>query len=149
MVQWRKRKVGTPRQRGQAFPVEDESPQKKRSALSKVMGHLSGGDRSMREKKFIEGMKQMLKSKDQKLLDESEILTPNDVKVLCDRGLLEINDDDEIAITLKGYKYLMDLRKKEHPQEGVPKPRRHTNRLTEMYKAGDSDSDEETEDEIA
>jgi ATP-dependent protease HslVU (ClpYQ) ATPase subunit len=116
LTDWRKRKHGTPRQIGQAFPVDEASTQKKKSALKKIVGNLNGSDRSMRTKKFVEGMKEILKSKDQKLM-ESEILTPNDVTLLCDRGLLEIDDDDEIKLTAKGIAFLQKQRQKEKPRE--------------------------------
>jgi hypothetical protein len=117
MTDWRKRKHGTPEQVGKPFPVDGESQQHKKSALSKLVGNLSGGDRSARTKKFVEGLKQVLRSKEDKLMTESEILTPNDVKLLCDRGLLEINDDDEIKITAKGLAFLQKQRQKERPNE--------------------------------
>lgn len=118
MVQWRKRKHGTPRQIGQPFPIEGESQQKKKSALTKLWGNLSGGDRSARTKKFVAVMQELLKPKEERLM-ESDILNPEEVKFLVQRGLLSIDGNDEIELTAKGIKYLADTRAKRHPEEYV------------------------------
>jgi len=118
MPEWRKRKHGTPRQIGQAFPLEGESQQKKKSALAKVWGNLSGGDRSARTKKFVAAMQELLKPKEERLM-ESDILNPEEVKFLVQKGLLSIDDDEEIQLTAKGIKYLADRRAKKHPEEYV------------------------------
>jgi len=134
-MQWRRRNRGTPRQIGQAFPVDEESQQKKKRALGKLWGNLSGKDRSMRTKKFVEGLQQLLKPKEDRLM-ASEILSPNDVKLLVDRGLLEIDDSDEIQLTAKGIKFINDKRMTEKPSEytnsGNVKLSKGT--LTEQYK---------------
>lgn len=128
-MQWRRRTRGTKRQIGQAFPLERESMQHKKGLLPKLRGMAN----SERMKALREAYNEALKPKEQKLL-ESDILNPEEIKYLTDKGLMSIDDDGEVELTAQGIAYLQKRRMKERPQEydtrdGQPHPK-----LTEKVK---------------
>ena len=128
-MQWRRRKTGTPRQIGQAFPVDRESMQHKKGLLPRLRGMAN----SEKMKALKETYSETIKPKEQKLL-ESDILTPDEIKYLVDKGLISIDDDEEIQLTAQGIAYLQKRRMQEKPQEYDMKDGHPTPRLTEKVK---------------
>jgi hypothetical protein len=89
MVQWRKRKRGTPNQIGKPFPVDKESAQQKKGLLDKLRGRFSGKHVGTHEHKYLEQLRDLIKEhtdpKESKLIDG--ILTESDAEYLAKEGL--------------------------------------------------------------
>lgn len=118
MVQWRKRKTGTPRQIGQAFPVDKESMQQKKGMLSKISGRLSGDHRSHREQEFIDKIKDAIKPKEEKYLVDNDVLNPDQMEYLQEHGFIEVDPYSEsVELTAKGIQYIYKKRMQRKPDE--------------------------------
>ena len=82
MVQWKRRKKGTPRQIGQPFIV-DESQQKKKGLLDKIKAKYASGHKSP-EHKYLERLREYINEqgspKEKKLMEG--ILTESDAQYL-------------------------------------------------------------------
>jgi mannose-1-phosphate guanylyltransferase len=118
MVSWRKRKHGSPRQIGQAFPVEKESMQQKKGMLDKIRGRLSGDHRSQREQDFIDRIKDAIKTKDEKYLVDNDILDPSQMEYLQEHGYIEVDPYSEnVELTAKGIQYIYKKRMQRKPDE--------------------------------
>jgi hypothetical protein len=95
------------------LPLERESMQKKKGFLPKLKGLAN----SERMKALADAVNKATRTKEEKLM-ESDILTPEDIKYLSEKGLLEIDEDsEEIRLTAKGIKFLQDKRVRERPEE--------------------------------
>jgi hypothetical protein len=116
MVQWRKRKRGTPNQIGKPFPVDKESVQQKKGLLDKLRGRFSGKHVGTHEHKYLEQLRDLIKEhtdpKESKLIDG--ILTESDAEYLAKKGLIEIDPyTDDISLTEAGQAYFLGEKMKE------------------------------------
>lgn len=104
---------------------------------------LRGMANSEKTKALKDAINEAIKPKEQKLL-ESDILNPEEIKYLTDKGLMSIDDDGEVQLTAQGIAYLQKKRMREKPQEyntgkdGHPHPK-----LTEQVKKWDDEHADE------
>ena len=118
MPEWRRRKRGPPRQVGQAFPVDKESMQQKKSMLSKISGRLSGDHRSHREQDLIDKIKSAIKPKEEKYLVDNDVLNPDQMDYLQEHGFIEVDPYSEnVELTAKGIQYIYKKRMQRKPDE--------------------------------
>jgi hypothetical protein len=115
LVQWRRRKKGSPRQIGQAFPI-DESQQKKKGALSKLRERFAGKTHGRQEHEYMEKLKDLIRERtetgEQRLMDG--VLTEGDAEYLQKKGLIEIDPyTDNISLTEAGQVYFLGEKMKE------------------------------------
>ncbi len=118
LVQWRRRKHGTPRQIGQTFPI-DESQQKKKGLLDKVKERFAGQEHGRQERKYVEKLRELIaehtEPKESKLLNG--IITEADAEYLAKRGLIQIDPyTDNISLTEAGTVYFLGEKMKEKKQ---------------------------------
>ena len=115
MVQWRRRTKGSPRQIGQAFPV-DESTQKKKGLLDRIRGMNKGKSHTgSREHEDLERLKEAVRNNtnpDAKLMNG--VLTEDDAEYLQKRGFIEIDPfTDNISLTEEGQVHFLGEKMKE------------------------------------
>jgi hypothetical protein len=115
LVQWRKRKQGSPRQIGQAFPL-DESQQKKKGLLDRLRGRFAGHHEGVHEHEYVERLRELIhehtESGEERLADG--ILTEADAEYLEKRGLITIDPmTEDISLTEQGQIYMLGERAKQ------------------------------------
>jgi hypothetical protein len=104
LVQWRRRKKGSPRQIGKPFPL-DESMQKKKGLLDTLRGRFAGKHTSPYDNQRVDALKELirdhLKSDEERLA--GDILTESDARYLERKGLISVDPyTDAITLTEKG-----------------------------------------------
>lgn len=114
MVDWRRRKHGSPRQIGQAFPVDGESQQHKKGLLDRIRGF--GDKHGSQEHEYLERLREVIsehtKPTESRLMDG--ILTESDAKYLEEKGLIKVDEyTDNISLTEAGQVYFFGEKMKE------------------------------------
>jgi hypothetical protein len=109
LVQWRRRKKGTERQRGLPFPI-DESSQKKKGALAQLRERFAGQKHGRRENEYVEKLKELIKEHTKTGEDRLSggIITPEDAEYLEKRGWANIDPyTDQLILTEEGQVILL------------------------------------------
>jgi hypothetical protein len=115
VVQWRKRKKGTPRQIGQAFPI-DESQQKKKGLLDKIRGRFAGNREGRPERKYLERLREIIREHTETGEERlaNGIITEADAQYLEKKGLIKFDPyTEDIVLTQAGQVYLLGERVKQ------------------------------------
>lgn len=118
MVKWRKRKQGTPKQIGQAFPLDDKSQQQKKGLLDAIKGKLGYGHASP-ESKYLNMLRDKLaefsKTPEERLPDG--IFSDSEAEYLEKKGLIKVDPlTEDMSLTPEGQVVLAKetLKKREH-----------------------------------
>jgi hypothetical protein len=115
LVQWKRRKHGTPRQIGQAFPI-DESTQKKKGALSKLRERFAGASHGRQEHEYLDKLRDLIKdhTSPREATLMNGIISDQDAEYLQKKGLIEIDPyTDNISLTEQGQIYFLGQKMKE------------------------------------